>query len=108
MNLKVFAMNTVLPIIQKVSEHFMASYPDISIVLSGGGSGTGIKSQLAGITNVAMSSRGAKSGEDMDLTRTTITVDTLVPIVHPETPVKNLSIEQLRNIFSGKSPPERM
>ena len=54
---------TVLPIIQKASEHFMASYPDISIVLSGGGSGTGIKSLLDGITDVAMSSRDVKSSE---------------------------------------------
>ena len=100
---------TVLPIIQKASEHFMASYPDISIVLSGGGSGTGIKSLLDGITDVAMSSRDVKSsetklaaGKKMELTRTTIAVDALVPIVNVKNPVKDLSIDQLRDIFSGK------
>lgn len=100
---------TVLPIIQKASEHFMASYPDISIVLSGGGSGTGIKSLLDGITDVAMSSRDVKesekslaAGKKVELTRTVIAVDALVPIVNPRNTVKDLSIEQLRDIFSGK------
>ena len=100
---------TVLPIIQKASEHFMSSYPDISIVLSGGGSGTGIKSLLDGITDVAMSSRDVKSSEvklaadkKMELIRTVIGVDALVPIVNTQNPVKDLSIEQLRNIFAGK------
>lgn len=100
---------TVLPIIQKSSEHFMASYPDISIVLSGGGSGTGLKSLLDGITDVAMSSRDVKASETklaaskkMELTRTVIAVDALVPIVNTKNPVKDLSIDQLRDIFSGK------
>ena len=100
---------TVLPIIQKGSEHFMESNSDISIVLSGGGSGTGIKSLLDGITDVAMSSRDAKSSEynlakdkKMDLSRITIAVDALVPIVNPKNPVKDLTLDQLRDIFAGK------
>lgn len=100
---------TVLPIVQKSAEHFMASYPDISVILSGGGSGTGLKSLLDGITDVAMSSRDLKpseqrlaAGKNMRLVRTTIAVDALVPVVSPKNPVTDLSLEQLRDIFAGK------
>ena len=100
---------TVLPIMQKVSEVYMAANPNVQIALSGGGSGTGIKSLLDGITDVAMSSRDVKSsetklaaGKKMELTRTVIAVDALVPIVNTKNPVKDLSIDQLRDIFSGK------
>ena len=100
---------TVLPIMQKVSEAYMAANPNVQIALSGGGSGTGLKSLLDGITDVAMSSRDVKSSEtklaaskNMELTRTVIAVDALVPIVNGKNPVKDLSIDQLRDIFSGK------
>ena len=40
---------TVLPIMQKVSEAYMAANPNVQIALSGGGSGNGIKALLDGL-----------------------------------------------------------
>ena len=54
---------TVLPIMQKVSEAYMAANPNVQIALSGGGSGNGIKALLDGLANIAMSSRDIKGSE---------------------------------------------
>ena len=101
---------TVLPIIQSAGEAFMAANPDIPLAISGGGSGSGIKALNEGLCDVAMASRDVK-GTELDLGakrgvklfKTTVAIDALVPVVHPENPVKALTSEQLRDIFSGKT-----
>ncbi|MCL1985061.1 MAG: phosphate ABC transporter substrate-binding protein [Betaproteobacteria bacterium] len=100
---------TVLPVMQKVAENFMAINPDIALVISGGGSGNGIKALTDGLCRIAMSSRDMKANE-MELARSKgvnpvripVAVDALLPIVHPSNNVVQLSIEQLRGIYTGK------
>ena len=100
---------TVLPVMQKAGEAFMAANPDISLAISGGGSGTGIKALNEKLCQVAMSSRDIKDSElaegkaaGVNAVRTSIAVDALIPVTHPENPLKNLSVEQLRDIYAGK------
>ncbi|MDL2316523.1 phosphate ABC transporter substrate-binding protein [Desulfovibrio sp. OttesenSCG-928-A18] len=100
---------TVLPVMQKAGEAFMAANPGITLSISGGGSGSGIKALNDGLCQIAMSSRdikkselelGAKNG--VTAVRTAIAVDALIPVVHPENPVKNLSAAQLKDIYAGR------
>ena len=42
-NVTVSGSTTVLPVMQKISEHLMQKDPSVVIELSGGGSGNGIK-----------------------------------------------------------------
>jgi phosphate transport system substrate-binding protein len=100
---------TVLPVMQKVSEAFMAANPGVHISLSGGGSGNGIKALNDGLCTIAMSSRDMKAKEQEQgkakgivPVRFTIAKDALVPVVHPSNTVKDLSVQQLRDIFTGK------
>jgi phosphate transport system substrate-binding protein len=100
---------TVLPVMQKAGEAFMAANPAISLAISGGGSGNGIKALNEGLCQVAMSSRDIKSsereegkGKGVNAVRTAIAVDALVPVVHAGNPVARLSAEQLRDIYAGK------
>lgn len=100
---------TVLPVMQKGGEAFMEANPNISLAISGGGSGNGIKALNEGLCAVAMSSRDIKESEKTEAEKKgvapyqiAIAVDALVPVVHPSNPVKGLSIEQLREIYKGK------
>ena len=100
---------TVLPVMQKAGEAFMAENPDITLAISGGGSGNGIKALNEGLCHVAMSSRGIRTseveqgkGRGVDFVRISVAIDALAPIVHPDNPVQNLTIEQLRDIYAGK------
>ncbi len=100
---------TVLPVMQKIAEDFMAINPDVDLVISGGGSGNGIKALTDGLCQIAMSSRDIKPNElelakskGINPVRTAIAVDALLPVVHPSNPVNKLSMEQLRDIYTGK------
>lgn len=106
---QVSGSTTVLPVMQKISESFMKTHPGVTVELSGGGSGNGIKALVDGLTMIAMSSRQIKSGEaklaqskSVSPNEIAIAVDAIVPVVNPENPIKNVSVEQLRNIFTGK------
>lgn len=100
---------TVLPVMQKVGEEFMALHPDIVLSISGGGSGNGIKALNDGLCDIAMSSRDLKDGErhlaarrGLSLVRTTIALDALAPVVHPDNRIDGLSDAQLRDIYAGR------
>ncbi len=100
---------TVLPIMQKASEAYMAANPTVSIALSGGGSGNGIKALIDNLTTIAMASRDI-SAKEIDMAkakginpnRIVVGLDALVPVVHPSNPVKDLTLDQLKDIYAGK------
>jgi phosphate transport system substrate-binding protein len=82
--------------------------PGVRISVSGGGSGNGAKALIDGMTQIAAMSREMKQ-EEIDSAKSkgvnpvqhTIAVDCIVPIVHPTNPVANITVAQLRDIFSG-------
>jgi len=99
---------TVLPIMQKAAENFMASNPDVALAISGGGSGNGIKALTDGLCQIAMSSRDMKANEmelakskSVNPVRIPIALDALLPVVHPSNGVAQLSVDQLRGIYVG-------
>ncbi len=100
---------TVLPIVQKAGEAFMQNNPSISLSISGGGSGNGIKALVEGLCQIAMASRDIKSTEIEDAkkngrtpNRIVVAWDAIVPVVHPANPVQDLSLEQLQKIYTGE------
>ena len=101
---------TVLPIAQKIIEAYMKEFPDVSISLSGGGSGNGIKALIEGTTDIANSSRFIKDEEvKLAIEKGTYPVpfavayDSIVPVVHPDNAVKDLTLDQLKDIYTGKT-----
>lgn len=100
---------TVLPIAQKAAEAYMKEYPNVKITISGGGSGNGIKALIDGTTDIADSSRFIKDKEvGLAVEKGAYPVpfavayDCIVPVVHPSNPVKDLTLDQLHNIYAGK------
>lgn len=100
---------TVLPVAQKLSEAYMKMRPDVTVSLAGGGSGNGIKAIIDGTTDIGNSSRFIKDSEvKLAVEKGTypvpfrIALDCIVPVVNPANPVKDLSIEQIRNMYTGK------
>jgi len=100
---------TVLPIAQGTLEAFMKKHPEVQISLSGGGSGEGIKALIDKTTDIATSSREIKK-EEIELAKTknvnpvanVVANDAIVPVVNPKNKVKNLSVDQLSQIYQGK------
>ena len=108
-NLTINGSTTVLPIAQKVSEAYMKVDPKVKISVSGGGSGNGIKAIIDGTTDIGDSSRFIKDEEVKAAVEKgtypvpfAIAYDSIIPIVHPSNPVKNLTLDQLKAIYMGQ------
>lgn len=100
---------TVLPVAQKVSEAYMAAHPDVKISLSGGGSSNGIKGLIDATCDIGNSSRFIKDKEvKLAVAKSVypvpfrVALDCIVPVVHPDNPVADLSSGQLQDIYLGK------
>jgi phosphate transport system substrate-binding protein len=98
---------TVLPIALKASEEYR-KISDTLISIEGSGSGNGIKALMDGTCDIANSSREMKAeekeaarGKGMDVKEIAISYDMIIPIVHPSNPARNLTIDQLREIYAG-------
>jgi phosphate transport system substrate-binding protein len=100
---------TVLPIAQATAEAYMKNHPDVNISISGGGSGEGVKAMIDKSTDIANSSRDLKPEEIAQAEKNgvkplvqTIAIDAIVPIVNPKNKIKNLTVEQLAQIYKGE------
>jgi len=108
--LQIKGSTTVLPVAQKAAEEFMKIYPDVNVSVSGGGSGNGIKALIDGTTDIATSSRFIKQKEvELAVEKAAYPVpfavarDCIVPVVHLDNPIDDLSLSQLKKIFEGKT-----
>ena len=91
------------------AERYRQIRPDISIAVTGGGSGTGIAALINGTVDIANASRQMKDDEiaeaqanGIEPVEITVAIDALAVIVHPDNPVSQLTIEQLSDIYTGR------
>lgn len=87
----------------------MQMHPEVSIAVSGPGSGVGIAALIDGTTDVAQASRQIKSREieqaearGVTPHETQVATDALSVVVHPSNPVSELTIAQLSAIFTNQ------
>jgi phosphate transport system substrate-binding protein len=106
---KIKGSDTCLPLSQKEAEAFMKKNQGSSISVTGGGSGVGFSSIISGTTDIAQASRSMKMDEKMKMKdagkayiETIIAYDALSVVVNPSNKIKELTREQLENIFTGK------
>ncbi len=103
--------DTMVIMAQRWAESYMAKHPGTSIQVTGGGSGTGISALINGTTDICNASRPMKSAERAKLQDRYATLgveiksakDGLSVYVHESSPVKELSVDQLRDIYLGKT-----
>jgi len=100
-SLTIAGSTSVQPFAEKLAEIYMAINPKLIINVQGGGSTAGIKACREKAAQFGPSSRELHPDEG-DLTKIIIAKDGIAVIVHPQNPVSDISVEQLRGIFSGK------
>ena len=102
--------DTMVVLGQRWAEEYMKKNPKTTIQVTGGGSGTGISALINGTTDVCEASRAMKEAEKKQLAdkagappvEITVAKDGLSVYVHESNPLTELSIEQLKAIFTGK------
>jgi len=92
---------SVEPFAELLAEEYMLHHPKSHIYVQGGGSTAGIEAVKTHAAHIGMSSRSLMGGEK-NLYTVTIAKDAIAIIVHPENPITNLSLPQIRQVFSGK------
>jgi phosphate transport system substrate-binding protein len=99
--LTIAGSTSVQPFAEKLAEIYMDIHPNLVINVQGGGSTAGIKACREKAADVGTSSRELHEDEN-DLTKIIIARDGIAVIVNPQNPVKSISVEDLRGIFTGK------
>lgn len=91
-----------------LAEDFMKTTKNVEVVVSGGGTGTGIASLIDGRAQIAQASRDMKADEKTKaqakgtLHEVIVAWDALAVVVHPSNPVKELTLAQLAKIYRGE------
>ena len=101
--------DTIVNLALAWAEKYQSERPDVSISVTGGGSGTGIAALINKTTNIANASRQIKAEEvaeakknGVDPVEHTIARDAIAVIVNPTNPVSQLTMQQISDIYSGK------
>jgi len=100
---------TVGPIAKAFAEFYMKQHPGVNITVSESGSGNGAKSLINGSCQVATMSRIMKQNEYEAAVHSevlpisfVVALDGIAMIVHPGNPVKGLTMEQVKSVYTGK------
>lgn len=102
--------DTMVILGQRWAEAYMKKYPASSIQVTGGGSGTGISALINGTTDICNSSRPIKDAEKGKLkakfgtpgVEIKCAVDGLSIYLNKANPVGELSLQQIKDIYTGK------
>ena len=109
-NITVKGSDTLVILAQKWAEVYMGQHSDVKIQVSGGGSGTGFAALQSQTTDLCDASRKARPAEIANClkafgarpTEYKVALDGLSVYVNPENTLKELTIAQVGDIFTGK------
>jgi phosphate transport system substrate-binding protein len=101
--------DTIVNLALAWAEKYQADHPDVSISVTGGGSGTGIAALLNKTVDIANASRQMETEEikqakanGIDPVEFVIARDAIAVIVNPANPVDRLTLQQISDIYTGK------
>jgi phosphate transport system substrate-binding protein len=102
--------DTMVVLGQRWAEEYMKKHPETTIQVTGGGSGTGISALINGTTEICEASRSMKDAEKAQLKEKAgagpeeivVAKDGLSVYLNDSNPLNELTMEQLKGIFTGK------
>jgi phosphate transport system substrate-binding protein len=101
--------DTIVNLALAWAEAYQVEHPDVSISVTGGGSGTGIAALINDTVDMANASRQIKPEEveeaqakGVEPVEHIIARDAIAVIVNSENPVSELTLQQISDMYSGK------
>lgn len=101
--------DTIVNLALAWAEKYQDMHPEVSISVTGGGSGTGIAALISNTVDIANASRQIKPEEIKEAEANGVTPkefviarDAIAVIVNPNNPVQHLSLQQISDIYTGK------
>ena len=93
---------SVSPLMEKLAEAYKAKNPKVQIDIQSNGSSAGMTAAMEGTAQLGMASRELKDEEKKALEFTVIARDGIAVIVNNENGCENLTMDQLKQIFTGE------
>jgi phosphate transport system substrate-binding protein len=110
-NITVKGSDTLVILAQKWAEVYMGEHKDVKVQVTGGGTGTGFAALQSQTTDLCDASRPAKAAEIAKCrvvfngarpTEYKVALDGLSVYVNPENTLTELTLDQVKDIFTGK------
>ncbi|WP_400245686.1 phosphate ABC transporter substrate-binding protein [Niallia sp. JL1B1071] len=92
---------SVGPLAEKLAAKYH-EHDNTKIEINQIGSSAGITNAISGVSEIGMSSRDLKEDEKQKLKEVVIAYDGIVVVTHPSNKVKDLTLEQVKQIFTGE------
>jgi phosphate transport system substrate-binding protein len=95
--------SSVTPVMEKLREAYLSVNKKAKIEIQQSDSTAGVTAAIEGTCDIGMASRALKASETQKLKSTQIALDGVVVIVNRDNPLENLTKDQVKSIFSGKT-----
>ena len=97
------------PFVQRIAQLYSQTNPNHSLTVSGGGSGTGLTAMKDDKAQLAIASREIRLEETqaleekgIELREAIIAYDALSIIVNPKNPLQEITLAEIKDVFTGK------
>lgn len=95
--------SSVTPLMEKLAEAYKKINPKVEVMVQQSDSTTGVTSAIDGSVDIGMASRDLKDTETSQGVKTTVIAkDGIAVIVHKDSKQEELTLEQVKDIFTGK------
>lgn len=98
----VVGSTSIQPFAELLAQEYGKKHPSRRVEVQGGGSTAGLQAVANGLADIGMCSRALTADEARLFKPIVIARDGLAVVINPANPVKELTIEQLRGLFSGR------
>lgn len=101
-NISVVGSTSVTPLMEVLAEEYSKLNEGVQIDITSNGSSAGMTAAMDGTADIGMASRDLKEEEEAELESTPIAVDGIAVIVNKSNNTESLTLEQVRQIFTGE------
>lgn len=101
--IEIIGSTSVTPLAQEIADTYHKTHSDVIINIQGVGSTPGIEAAINGTANIGMASRNLEGEETSGgLTEYKIATDAIAVTINPDNKINALTMDQIKDIFSGK------
>lgn len=100
--ISVVGSTSVTPLMEVLAEEYSKLNEGVQIDINSNGSSAGMTAAMDGTADIGMASRELKEEEAAELGSTAIAVDGIAVIVNKNNSVESLTLDQVRQIFTGE------
>lgn len=101
-SVSVVGSTSVTPVVEAMAEEYQSLNSGVSIDITSNGSSAGMTAAIDGSADIGMASRELNEDEAAELTHQPVAIDGIAVIVNNENPAEDLSMEEVRQIFTGE------